>query len=115
ESVPDPADPQFAPIRADLARLFIAHKAELGIADWADDKVVDQVSWIASALIACGMVALQRGDQAWLERHAWFGEAIEPISQRCRSTGDAQAVTAGAATPSARRYATRLPPCRPPS
>ena len=78
-SVPDPADPQFAPIRADLARLFIARKVELGIADWADDKVVDQVNWIASALIACGMVALQRGDQAWLERHAWFSEAVERL------------------------------------
>ena len=78
-SVPDPADPQFAPIRADLARLFIQHKADLGLKDWTDDKVIDQATWIASALIGCGMVALQRGDEAWLARHAWFSEACERL------------------------------------
>jgi hypothetical protein len=79
DSVPDPADPRFAPIRADLARLLIAHKADLGLTDWTDDKIVDHVTWIASALIACGMVALQRGDRAWLERHRRFGEANERL------------------------------------
>jgi len=26
-----------------------------------------------------GTVAVARGDQAWLERHAWFGEAVERL------------------------------------
>jgi hypothetical protein len=35
-SVPDPDAAEFAPIRADLARLFIRHKADLGMGDWPD-------------------------------------------------------------------------------
>jgi hypothetical protein len=73
----DPNDPQFAPVRADLARLFIEHKAELGLAAWSDEAIVSEVNLIASSLIAAGIHAADRGDAGWLERHRWFGEAFE--------------------------------------
>jgi len=39
----------------------------------------ERVNDIAAALMACGTHAVAHGDQAWLERHAWFGEAIERL------------------------------------
>jgi len=48
-----------------------------GIVDraWAEGLVGD----ITAALIGCGQIAIQRGDQAWMERHRWFGEAIDRL------------------------------------
>jgi hypothetical protein len=58
--------PEFAPVRADLARLFLAHKAELGMLDWSDEQIVAQTNDIVGALIACGIHATAHGDRAWL-------------------------------------------------
>ena len=74
-----PDDPQFAPVRAELGRLFLQHKHDLALKDWTDQQVVERVNDIAAALIGCGQVALQRGDRQWLERHRWFGEACERL------------------------------------
>jgi hypothetical protein len=70
--LPHPDDLEFAPIRADLARLYLAHKYELSMADWPDDEIVARTSDISAALVALTMHARQNGDQAWLDRHAWF-------------------------------------------
>jgi hypothetical protein len=37
---PDPDAPEFAGVRADLGRLFIRHRAELGMLDWPEEEVV---------------------------------------------------------------------------
>jgi hypothetical protein len=74
-NLPDPDAAEFAPIRADLARLFLEHKAELGLGGWTDDQIVAKVSDITAALFGCGQVALQRGDTEWLDRHRWFSDA----------------------------------------
>ena len=34
-----PDDPEFVPIRADLARPFILHKADMGLTRWSDDDI----------------------------------------------------------------------------
>jgi hypothetical protein len=34
------------------------------------------VNDICAALIGLGQLALQRGDEAWLQRHAWASEAF---------------------------------------
>ena len=75
----DPAKPEFAAIRADLARLYLTHRHELKLDNMSDDEIVTKVDAITTALMAAGTVAVARGDQAWMERHAWFGEAIERL------------------------------------
>ena len=77
--LPRPDAPEFAPIRGDLARLYIAHKGDLGLLDWTDAQLVEHVDDVTAALIGCGRVAMQRGDEAWLERHRWFAEACERL------------------------------------
>jgi hypothetical protein len=37
----DPNDPEFDGNRANLGRLFIRHKVDLGLGDWSDSAVVD--------------------------------------------------------------------------
>src|SRR5262245_39950195 len=72
-------DPVFTPIRADLARLYLAHKAELKLDDTSDDEIVAKVDAITGALMAAGTVAVAREDHAWMERHAWFAAAVERL------------------------------------
>ena len=60
-----------------MGRLYILHKDDLKRDDMADDEIVRRVNDITAALMAAGMHASARGDQAWLERHRWFGEACE--------------------------------------
>jgi hypothetical protein len=76
---PDPGSPEFAPIRADLARLYLAHKTELKLDDVADAEIVANVNAITQALMIAGTQATQRGDRAWMERHRWFGEAVQRL------------------------------------
>ena len=85
--LPSTDAPEFAPIRADLARLYIARKADLGLLDWTDAQLVERVDDVTSALMACSMDAVERGDEAWLERHRWFGEACERLLDGLRATG----------------------------
>jgi hypothetical protein len=75
----NPGAPEFAPIRADLARLFILHKAELGMTEWRDEAIVAETNKIMSALMTATTHALAHNDQAWLERHRWFSEALERL------------------------------------
>ena len=75
----NPDAPEFAPIRADLARLFILHKAELGMAEWRDEAIVAETNNIMAALMAASTHALAHDDQAWIERHRWFGEALDRL------------------------------------
>jgi hypothetical protein len=74
--IPDPDDSEFDGIRADLARLFIMHKLDLGMGDWPDARIIADTSRIAGAIMACGCVASDRGDTEWLERHRWFSDAV---------------------------------------
>lgn len=74
-TMPGPDAALFAPIRADLGRLFILHRADMGLGDWPDAVIVDNVNRIAGALMAAGTVAVDRGDTEWLERHQWFSDA----------------------------------------
>jgi hypothetical protein len=75
----DPAAPEYAGIRADLGRLFLQHKDELGMADWTDADIVAQVNDIAGALMMASTHAVAHGDRAWLDRHAWFSKACERL------------------------------------
>jgi hypothetical protein len=41
-----------------------------------DETIGEHESDITAALIGCAQVALQHGDSAWLEQHAWASEAF---------------------------------------
>lgn len=73
--VPDTDDSEFDAIRADLGRLFTRHKVDLGLGDWSDAAIIANTNRIAGAIMAAGTIALDRGDEAWLERHRWFSDA----------------------------------------
>ena len=62
EEYPDPDDPKFAPIRADLARLFIEHKADMGMGDWPDEAILARVNDICATLIMLGKMARANDD-----------------------------------------------------
>ena len=62
-----------------LARPFLAHKADLGMGDWSDAAIIANTNWIAGTIMACGQIALNRNDTAWLERHRWFSDAAARI------------------------------------
>jgi hypothetical protein len=85
EVLPHPDAPEFAAVRAELARLFLDHKIELGLYSWLDEEIVAKVSDITAALISCGQVALQRGDTACLDTPA---SGCSRISPQCGSTGE---------------------------
>ena len=75
----DPNDPEFDAVRAVLARLFIKHKVDLNMADWPDARIIAETNRIAGAIMACGTIAMDRGDTEWLERHRWFSDAAARI------------------------------------
>jgi hypothetical protein len=78
-------DPVYAPIRAELAGLFITHKAELGIDDWSDERIVAETNIIMMALMIIGTYALAHGDEkGWRGMHgsAKRASGCPEISQR---------------------------------
>jgi hypothetical protein len=75
----DPDAPEFAGIRAQLARVFIQHKADMAMADWSDETIVHHVTDIAAVLIALGKLARESNDTAWLLRHRWWYAATKRL------------------------------------
>jgi hypothetical protein len=65
---------EFAPIRAELARLYIRHAADMAL-DLSDNEIIARTSEITSLLIVLTMQATKRGDQVWLDRHTSFRSA----------------------------------------
>lgn len=88
--LPHPDDAEFAAIRADLARLFITHKAALGLGDWSDAEIIARTSDITATLIGLYMHATQHSDEAWLARHDWFRVACARLlDDQCATPLDA--------------------------
>lgn len=60
----DPDAPEFREIKVDLARIFIDHRADLGLpAGWDDALIVACVGDIAYLLIGTDVDAAKRGDE----------------------------------------------------
>jgi hypothetical protein len=74
-----PDAPEFAPIHADLARLFIAHKGDMGLGDWTDAEVTARVDDVASTLINLSLMALDARDQTWFEQHQWWARRLRAV------------------------------------
>jgi hypothetical protein len=81
----DPNAPEHAQVRADLGRLFIVHKADMGLGAWPDAEIIARTNEIAATLMTLGRHALEHGDAAWLARHAWFSKACELLFDGYRS------------------------------
>jgi hypothetical protein len=77
--MPDLRSTEFARVRSQLAVLFINHRIELQLDEWSDESIVALVDDIAGALWVCMQDALTIGDQGWLDRHRWFGDACERL------------------------------------
>jgi hypothetical protein len=75
-----PDDAQFAGIRGELARLFVAHKADLGMAAASDEFIVEHVVTIARTVMSITNAALATNDEAWMERNRWWVEAGARLS-----------------------------------
>jgi hypothetical protein len=70
---PDAAE--FAGIRADLARLFIAHKADMGMGGYPDAYFVERTNDVTAVLWVLSQHAIDHGDWDWLRRHRWWIQA----------------------------------------
>ena len=62
----------FAPIRGQLARVFVEHKADMGFPDATDARIVEHVDDIGAVLIALTEHATKIDDRVWLRRHIWW-------------------------------------------
>jgi hypothetical protein len=79
ETVVDLSDPAFAPIKARLARTYLQHKADLGVADVSDVAILQRIDGITLTLLQAVGRAVMAGDEAFLERNAWFIEIAEDL------------------------------------
>jgi len=70
--LPEPDDPQFAPIRADLARLYMRHRLDLGLPLASNECIVANTNSITMGLWLLSKHALDHKDEAWLTRHRWW-------------------------------------------
>lgn len=80
-TTPDLDAPEFAPIRRELAQLFVAHKADMGFVVESDDYIAAHVDLITIALIQLTMQAHERGDDVWLARHQSWREAMVRLAE----------------------------------
>lgn len=71
--------PEFGPLRADLTRLFVQHKADRGLDDEPDDYIAAHVDDIAAIQIGLCPVAIAQDDQNWLARHEWWREDTQRL------------------------------------
>jgi len=72
-------DPEFAPIKTNLALAFIAHKADVGDVG-SDQEIVDHVDDITAILFGLTLRAMRDSDYEWMARFAWFGEIVDELT-----------------------------------
>jgi hypothetical protein len=70
---PDAAE--FAGIRADFARLFMAHRLGLGLALASDEWIIEHTNDLTATLWFLSRHALDHKDEASLRRHYWWLQA----------------------------------------
>ena len=78
-NIRDLSDPEFAPIKARLARAYLEHKGDLGVLLTDDAEIVAHVDEITALLLAAWARASLADNQRWKERYRWFFEAIAEL------------------------------------
>jgi hypothetical protein len=65
-------------VRAQLAQIFIEHKADLGpyTVRAGDQVILDRADDISELLLRGLTTALTEGDADWPRRHAWFLDLV---------------------------------------
>jgi hypothetical protein len=74
-TMPELDSPEFAPIRADLARLYIVHHGHLGLAPGNDAWIIEHVDLITFTLYRAFIEARKRNDDVFLARIEWWRRA----------------------------------------
>ena len=77
--LPDLNSPEFAPIKARLARAYLEHKADLGVPDATDEAVLARVDEITAIFFASSGRAGRAHDQRWKERYGWFAAIMSEL------------------------------------
>ena len=84
--LPGPDDPQFAPIRSDLARLYLRHRVDLGLALATDEWIVAHVNDITAVFWTLSRHALDHGNVGWLRKYRWWIQAAIALHHGERAT-----------------------------
>ena len=93
--LPDLADPAHDPVRGELARLLIAHKADIGLADRGDAVIVERVDDIAGFMFERHCRALLANDTDGWNASYGSGKAVtdcRTISPPCHSTDECKSI-----------------------
>jgi hypothetical protein len=80
----DLSDPEFGPIKARLARVYLEHKGDLEVLLTDDAEIIAHVDEITALLLAASSRALRADNQRWTERYRWFFEAIAELQDALR-------------------------------
>ena len=73
------SDPEFGPIKARLARVYLEHKGDLGALLTDDAEIIALVDEISALLLAASVRAWRADNQHWKERYRWFFEAVAEL------------------------------------
>ena len=71
--------PEFAPVRARLARAYLDHKADIGAAHADDVEIVARVDAISEVMFAAMKRALTTRHKPWLMRYSWFVDLVNEL------------------------------------
>jgi hypothetical protein len=69
--------PEFALIRARLARAYLAHKGEVGIPGASDGEIVERIDAITALPLRSFARETDQHHEPFLTRYAWFAELVE--------------------------------------
>ena len=83
---PDPDDAEFAPIRADLSRLYTRHRLDLGVALASDEWIIEHTNDLTATLWFLTQHAIDHNDVGWLTRHHWWLQAAVRLNRGEPST-----------------------------
>jgi hypothetical protein len=71
--------PEFAPLKARLARAYLDHKADGGAAHATDQDILDHVDDITAVMLGALGRAMAERRHAWLLHYSWFVDLINEL------------------------------------
>ena len=74
--LPDLNAPEFAPIEARFARVYLDHKADIGAPHATDQDILDRVDDITALMLGALGRAMAERRHTWLEHYGWFTDLV---------------------------------------
>jgi hypothetical protein len=74
--LPDLNAPEFAAIKARLARAYLDHKADIGAPHANDQDILDRVDDITALMLGALGRAMAERRHTWLEHYGWFTDLV---------------------------------------